>query len=467
MKTSYLLIGIAAATLSFSACEKNEIDSAQALSQEYAVTSDSSEVKVTLMQLPQSVQLYLNTNFKGFVLKEAEKNTNDKGIVTYETKITLADKTIELKFDAEGKLIVKPINAPKSTPVLEADLLAAIKLYLKEKHAGYTFISAEKYTVSVLSFYEVKIKTAAGNMSLKFDDKGAIIVKAKEVEEVKTSQILEANLVDAIKVYLKENHAGYTFVSAEKDTKGALAIYKVKIKTATGMVELVFDAAGKIIVKVEEGKSELNIAEKDLLPAIVTYLKTNHAGYSIVQAKKSVKAAITTYELKIKVSTGMVELKFDDKGKMLSTSKPEIKPAAGEIKLANLATSIKSYLATNYVGYTFVSANTKANDKKENITNVVIKVKTVTYELKFNAKNEFMSVNGDNKTSLEMVIKLTDLPAEAQAYLTKTFPVMVMHNAKKETKAGVVTYIVKLTADKKSYEITFDAKGKFLSQKKS
>lgn len=59
------------------------------------------EKEMAFDELPQAIQEYVNTNFKGKKIEEATKITDDQGVVTYEVEV----KKKEYIFDSKGKLV--------------------------------------------------------------------------------------------------------------------------------------------------------------------------------------------------------------------------------------------------------------------------------------------------------------------------------------------------------------------------
>jgi Putative beta-lactamase-inhibitor-like, PepSY-like len=465
MKLTYLIIGAVASTMYLASCEKDEIQSSTFIQSENSIATDSTavknEVKVTFEQLPKVIKDQLVAKFKGFELVEAEKVTDAKDIIFYKIKIKVDGKTSELKFDIEGKQIVEIKNAPTYVVLKETDLSDAMKKALAAKYPDYKFLGGNKLQTAANTIYNIKISTAIGEAYVIFDGNGKLL-QATEVPKI--TELKETELPEAIKAVLKEKYSSAKVVSVKKVVRISATTYEVKIKDTKGTVELLFDAAGKLLNSSQNGSLEMPILAANLLPEITTFLKTKYPTFAVTSAKKIVKNNVVSYEVTIKDPSATVELKFDAKGVMTAISKTDIKVVPVLIKEADLSAAIKTYLTTKYAGYTFVSAMASPNEKKEMITNVVIKRNTFMYEIKFNAKGEFVSVSSNEKT-VSVSIKLADLPVESQTYIKTNFVGGEVTSVSKVTKGDQVTFMAVVKLKDKKTELTFDAKGKFLGKK--
>jgi Putative beta-lactamase-inhibitor-like, PepSY-like len=465
MKLTYLIIGAVASTLYLASCEKDQIQSASFIQTESAVSSDSTEVKnqvkITFDALPKVLKDYLVSKYKAYEIVEAVKGTDSKGLAIYKLKIKADGKIIEIKLDAAGKVVEEVKVGPTVGVITAADLPDVVKKYLLEKYPDYKFVGGNKIQTTSNTVLNVKISTAKGDIYLMFDGAGKLI-QTNEIPKI--AELKEADLTDAIKMYLKNNYPTAKFVSARKETKASAVSYFVKIKESKGTLELMFDGAGKLLNLSQNGQVETKLPIEQLTAPMSSYMKAKYPTYTFVSAKKIVKGTVVSYELTIKDLTSTVEIKFDATGTVTSVSKNEVKVVTNVIKEADLAASIKTYLTTKYAGYTFVSANAKADDKKEMMTTVVIKKNTFTYEIKFNAKGEFVSVSSNEKI-VTSTVKLADAPADMQSYLKANYATAELGAITKSTKGDLVTYTIIIKLNNKKSELTFDAKGKFVSKK--
>ncbi len=465
MKFTYLVIGAIATTLYLASCEKDQVQSSQFNQTEASIATDSTQtkndVKITFTELPTVLKDYLVTKYKAYEIVEAYKGLDSKGLVVYKLKIKVDGKLIEVKFDASGKVIEEVKTGPVLGALKESDLTAEVRKYLSEKYPNYKFISGNKFQTTVTTMVNIKISTVNGDVHLMFDGASKLI-QAVEIPII--MEIKEADLTPAIAAYLKTNYPAYKFVTARKESKASSVAYFVKIKDTKGTLELTFDAAGKLIASSQNGLLSTPITSSQLLPAMTDYIKLKYPNYTFVSAKKINKGTLFNYEVTLKDLTSTVELKFDDKGNVTSVSKIETKSIPMVLKESDLSAPIKAYLTAKYPGYTFISGITKQNDKKESITSIIIKKNNGIYEVKFNAKGEFVSVSGNDKVVI-VPIKTTDLPADIQTYLKANYPKGEVVSIAKTTKSDVTTYVLVVKIDNKKVELTFDGKGKFISKK--
>lgn len=339
-------------------------------------------------------------------------------------------------------------------------LPAVVQTYLSTTYPAYKFVKAEK----VLSktgevFYLVKITFNSSNLELKFDKNGVIVEMAKDGKSQALLKLTDLSI--AIQDYLNLNYPGFKFLEAEKNEVKTIGIvYEVRIKTATELVSLKFDASGKKLSALTLTSYEVSITKGDLMPAISDYLLKTYPTYVFVSAEKNIKLNVVTFKVKIKVGTVISELIFDKDGKLLS------KPAASETQLTQdkLLPAIITYLNSKYAGFKLESA-TKYEKAGEVMYWLKITVSKITYSLVFDPKGVLVKVTGDNKT-IETRLEAKELPTVAQSYLTKTYPKYVFIEGIKLTLESKITYVIKIKFNSKVYTIIFDSTGKMLSTTK-
>lgn len=148
----------------------------------------NSETVITASQLPASVLTYLNTNYAGYTLVQAEQGTNRRdGSTYYEVKFTVNGTTKELHFDMAGAVINTGKDGKgkghgdkggsSNEVTITADQLPATAItYLKTNYAGYVIVQAEKETNSAgVVSYEVKFTLNGATREIHFDANGALI----------------------------------------------------------------------------------------------------------------------------------------------------------------------------------------------------------------------------------------------------------------------------------------------------
>ncbi len=394
MKNLKLIFGLGVIALASNliSCEQNELASADYSQQENALTVETGEIKLKLVDLPNAINGYLETNYSGFVFLEAKKITSLTGANVFTVKFLLKFVPYEIKFDADGKVLSQKKGGISEHVIKENELLSVISTYLKDNYNDYKFVSAKKYEVDKKTYFEVKIKNSTG-----------------------------------------------------------------------GTIDLKFDSDGKILIINSNGQSTAIIKESELLPSIISYLKSKYSSYTMISAKKISKNGLIYYELKIKSGNNTFEIKFNANGAILESSDQSVK--SSPITSTSMPAAVQEYLKAKYAGYTFISGE-KAEKATGSFIYIKIKLNNITYELKFDGNGVFQSVSGSNKTS-EIKVVLTDLPSTASSYLKTTFPQMVFLSGTKVTKNESITYVVKIKSGQKEYIIIFDSSGKMISNKRS
>ena len=443
--------------LGFTSCESDIIESADF---NFTENATSVEEKLTLAQLPVTIQTYLREKYVGFTFKEAKKVTGDNAATSYfyVVSILYKDAVVELKFNPNGVLITNSTETKKVTGIKETELLPAIKEYIKSNFANFTFESAEKVAIGTVVTYNVKIKNTTAQLLLTFNGDGKLLnrtVLGGELKEI----IKESDLIAAIKEYIKKTYPNAVFVSGEKITKNTVVSFVIKLKTDAQNLTLKFDGNGKIVSILAENLNKTELTESDLPDAIKTYL-SKMGTYTFVNARRLGLGTAQYYLVIVKVNGKALELKFDGNGAlMVLPSLPE-KPFTVDSLLAET----KTYLSSNFPGYTFKSAKRlTSNGTVYYLVSIVYQSKVV--ELKFDNKGILIQAFGSSFS--EVKIEQSALPKAATDYLLANYKNYVFVFAKKVTKTSGITYIVKIKSSEKVYELTFDKNGKFISVKKS
>ena len=176
----------------------------------------------------------------------------------------------------------------------------------------------------------------------------------------KKKQIALDSLTQTIKTYIATNYVGATLNKAFADASGNIVVFVTKADGTD--VALLFDVAG-LFVKEISGKTHGNhgnhggvkdsskiVAISDLPAAITTYLSTNYAGATILNAHTEANGY---YDVTVKKADGTtVKLYFDAKGVFV-----KIGVKGGVIvDISTLATAITDYISTNYAGATITKA---------------------------------------------------------------------------------------------------------------
>ncbi|HLO44636.1 MAG TPA: PepSY-like domain-containing protein [Leadbetterella sp.] len=270
--------------------------------------------------LPADAVTYLKATYPTYTFVSAKKYEANK-VVYYEVKIkTTANGTVELKFDATGKVILTSSNGLTTVSLKESELLPTITSYLKAKYNAYTVISAKKITKNGIQYYELKIKSGNNTYEIKFNANG--VVTESSDPGSKSTAISPNTIPASILEYLKANYAGYSFVSGEKVEKAVVSFINIKIKLNGITYELKFDANGVFqSVSGSNKTSEIKIELAGLPVNAQTYLKTTFTQMTLISARKIIKNETTSYVVKLKSGQKSYTVTFDASGKMLSNKR--------------------------------------------------------------------------------------------------------------------------------------------------
>ncbi len=126
------------------------------------------ELKVT--DLPQPVQAAIASTYAGWTVGEASTEKED-GQQRYEAGIKLADRSLDVAFSADGKLLEE--EEMMAITALPAPVQATIVTY-----KGWTAKRAERSTANGATAYEVLLEQGKKRMEIAMDAAGA--VKSKE-----------------------------------------------------------------------------------------------------------------------------------------------------------------------------------------------------------------------------------------------------------------------------------------------
>jgi uncharacterized protein YfiM (DUF2279 family) len=241
-------------------------------------------------------------------------------------------------------------------------------------------------------------------------------------------------------------------------------------------------AGGSKIADIQGNGKMLRSFEKidaATLPAAVTeYLNANYAGYTVEVAgvKKDSTGAVTGYKTVILQNNTRYSLLFDGTGKFVKLDTHNGKHKGTPVAQADLLAAIKTYLDTNYKGYTFVQAMSKSTNGTVTGYSVGITFDGVDYFVSFDAAGVFVNArekgdepkdkggHGKGNAPWNTLTDVTqaDLPAAIGTYLDTTYKGFVFVDAKvaKDSAGVVVKYIVHFTLSGKRYHAEFDKDGK-------
>lgn len=374
-----------------------------------------------------------------------------------------------------------------------AELPAAAKEFIDKNYPGSTVKSVienlDKNKAS--DGHKILILTKEGSyITLVFDAKGTLVllmVLPKDAKEVNTSKdnsnkavmVSESDLPAAIKTAIKTKLGDYKFVKAlllKQDTKKTYTVVVTKDLT---VYELVYNEDGALIKESSSGQKDSSsqiaeIAEKDLPADIKSLLTKEFAGYLYQKGTVYKKdGQIAYYQIIIKQNGKVLNLKFDDKFKLIAKSElGTVIADAATTKVGDekdLTKEIVTYLATKHKEYKVLKVLIKTQGEGKTFT-ILISADNMLYEYVMDDKAKTVKVNStginDSMISIKEII-VTDLPAKAKEYLDKKYSGYVYQKGTKSIVAEkLVSYqvIIKLGTD--LYFLTFDGEGSFLAARK-
>lgn len=288
-----------------------------------------------------------------------------------------------------------------------------------------------------------------------------------------TYEVVAASaLPTTISTYITSKYAGATTTQVNLNANGTYVAYVALpagttlkssnlAKTSSVMAKLEFTAKGDL----ESAKTETIVAVADLLPAITTYITTNYSGATITSAHLESDGG---FDVLITVADGSkIKLNFDVAGTFVSAStfkangnhKHKHDSSQIPVAIADLATSITTYIKTNYTGATITSAHKES----DNTFDVFITTAAgANLNLNFSAAGEFLSVssNGDNHSNNETQVAVADLLANITAYITTNYAGATITSAQKDWNGGFEVHLT--TAAGVRLELNFTTTGEFV-----
>jgi uncharacterized membrane protein YkoI len=140
------------------------------------LTACGKDNSVPVKDLPQAIKTYVEVNYPGYALDEAEKETDCSGLTVYDVEIEQGEENeLELTFDADGNFLYS------ETEIAATDLPAAVVNSIATNYAGFTTQEADKLTLADGSTrYEVELKKGNTEKEVLFDLEGTVICARDE-----------------------------------------------------------------------------------------------------------------------------------------------------------------------------------------------------------------------------------------------------------------------------------------------
>lgn len=278
--------------------------------------------------------------------------------------------------------------------------------------------------------------------------------------------VAPAALPTTISSYIASKYAGSTTTEVNLNADGTYVTYVTlaagaTAKTANVVVKLIFTAKGVLVIT----KVETPVAIADLLPAITTYITSNYPGATINVAHTETGGS---FDVLITAADGSkIKLNFAADGTFVSA---RVHKKNGNhhhnhansqtpVAIADLATSITTYITSTYAGATITSAH-KESDGSFDV--FITTAAGANLNLNFSAAGDFVSVSssGNNHSNHETPIAVANLLAEITTYITTNYPAATITSAEKDWNGGFEVHIT--TATGVRLELNFTAAGVFV-----
>lgn len=225
--------------------------------------------EIDIATLPQAIKDYVTANYPAASIEEA-----DKSLETGEYLVFL-DNELELLFDKDGNFLEVLEDDDDHEDWREIELSAIPQAILDYIAANYATATIEEAGVNEEDgSFAILLDT---DIVLLFDKDGNFL---EELTEDDFDEVDPADLPQAIKDYIAENHAGATIEEAGIDPEDG-SFY---VELDSGLV-LVFDADGNYVEEFEEWEDEcVAVPLEDLLQEIKDYVTANYPDQSIEEA---------------------------------------------------------------------------------------------------------------------------------------------------------------------------------------
>ena len=319
----------------------------------------------------------------------------------------------------------------------------------------YLIIGGLATTLYLASCEKSQIESSAFNQT-----ESSIATDSTQVKN--EVRITFAELPTVLKDYLVTKYKAYEIMEATKynDEKGLL-VYKLKIKVEGKVIEVKFDASGKVLEDNKNGQVVGALKEADLSDAIRKYLSEKYPGYKFISGNKFQTTVTAMINVKIATPTGDVYLMFDGASKLIQAV--EI-PKIVVIKESELSADIKAYLIANHPTYKFVSAR---KESKASSVSYFVKIKDTkgTLELTFDATGKLIASSQNGMLSTP--ITSSQLLPAITSYLKTKYPSHTFVAAKRVNKGTTVSYEIVIKDATSTVELKFDANGNMTSMSKN
>ena len=140
------------------------------------LVSCKKDSSIAIADLPAAIKTYVEANYPGYALEEAEQETLCTGESTYEVEIEQGDDDeLELTFDTDGNFLFSETEIPV------AELPAAVINTIASNYAGFKTEEADKLSMADgTTRYEVELEKGKTEKEVLFDAEGGVICEQDE-----------------------------------------------------------------------------------------------------------------------------------------------------------------------------------------------------------------------------------------------------------------------------------------------
>lgn len=289
-------------------------------------------------------------------------------------------------------------------------------------------------------------------------------------------KLLKSELPVNIQTYISTQYPTAQYIYAETEEKnGVVYEYEVVLLDAGQVKEITFSSTGvfkKVSLKNKSSETYLT-AETIANGPIGQDLTERFPNYVFIYAKQKTEkeyANTLVTEVTIRYAQSEIELLYSSENQLL-----EIDVEGNEIEtyftsLNTLPTVIQNYIQANFVGATFVKA--ESEEINGAVISYEVKIRTTTEQvsLLFDENGQLLSQrqkkeqasSKDNST----YISFSALPTSIQSHLATTYTGYVFQKAEIERRNGQITYYeVDIRFNGREWEIKYSATGQFISAK--
>jgi uncharacterized membrane protein YkoI len=157
MKNLFLAICLLTITVGFIACEDDD----------------------QLVDLPQSIEAYITSNYPGYEVDESEEEVLCSGTNVYEIEIENedTDEEVELTFDTEGNFLFS------ETEIETTDLPSSVVSSINGNYAGYEIEEVEALNLANgTQQYEIELEKGDTELEVLFEADGTVVCEGEEDE---------------------------------------------------------------------------------------------------------------------------------------------------------------------------------------------------------------------------------------------------------------------------------------------